>query len=144
MLAAVAEEERTGEARLLGTAYDIAKMIGCGQALVSAAFRLTRQPEFIEANGYSFPSLGNGRSGAKHGYVLEYSRPTLELAEGQLSTHALRLLTSLRSVRSQYELAGSIVDGRTAMAKQISLALKAVDLAADSLEMGIIEVPATA
>jgi hypothetical protein len=143
MLAALAEEEAGGEACLCGTIGEIAGRIGSSPSMVSLALRLSRTPEFIEANGYSFPSLGNGRSGAKHCYSLEYHRPSLELAEAQMAQHGQRLLGTLRSLRSQYELASGIADGRTALAKQISLALKAVDLAADSLEMGLREpVPA--
>lgn len=137
MLAALAEEERTGTPRLYGTMWDLAQRVGTTSANVSQALRHSRTPEWIEANGYSFPSLGAGRSGAIHGYVLEYNRAGIELAQEQLAAHAFRLLTTLRSLTAQYTLAGDIVDGRSTTARKIGMALKAVDLAADALEVGL-------
>lgn len=118
-LMALDAEEQTGQAILYMTKQDIADELGVSAAAVSVAMRLSYTAEFADQYGYTFVPPGNGRSGTRHGYVLEHDRAKSATKEARdlLNDTDTKLADHLRGAAMHWHMIRVAHGGNTRVGK---------------------------
>lgn len=133
---ALQKEEENGKAILYMTRYDIAQALGVNSQLVGLALRLSYTAEFAEQYGYTFVPPGNGRSGDRHGYVLEHNKAKGAVTEirDALSDTDVKLADHLRGSAMHWHMIRVAHGGNTKLGKVAGAVAEILNGAAASVE----------
>lgn len=133
---ALDEEEKSSKPILYMTKYEIGKLLGVNEQLISLAFRLSYTAEFAQEYGFSFVPPGNGRSGDRYGYVLEHDKSrgaVMEVREA-LSDTDMKLADHLRGSAQHWHMIQVAHGGNTKVGKTAKRVAEILNGAAAHIE----------